>query len=152
MGGWPDGVDSIKHSTTNNNGSRVNDYDRNREGEDNDKDDGVAKLIAKLIAKLKKKGKKLTNEEKVKVSLAILKRLQKGETVTSMKEEMCLTKSYVAIIYYSSKHPIAVNYRVKKECKRVQLSEEQQAAIFERVKMGAKLAEIAEAMYLNLHT
>ena len=74
MGGWPDGVDPIKHSTTRNNDRRVNNDDSDGDREKDNKD-GVTNLTSKLIAKLKKIETKLTNEEKVVGSLATLERL-----------------------------------------------------------------------------
>ena len=90
------------------------------------------------------------------VSLAILKRIKKGESISSIKRETCLTHSHVILPYYNSEHPDVEDYREKKKLKRfkcaamtVEERDDIDIAIMERVKKGRTFTEIAIAMSLE---
>ena len=125
MGGWPEGVDPIKHSNTNNN-NVVNDNDDDDDDDDdsedgelegNVKDNGKQELpstntsllpppITKIVAKL-------TKEAADEIVVEILECRENDETWDSIAIAMDQKKSHLKTLYSRSNHPDALEYKAK---------------------------------------
>jgi len=87
MGGWPDGLEPITHSTTSNNDGRVNNND--------DSDEEVKRRVL------------WTDED----DLHMLKGLQNGHSYDTIAETSRFTSTQVENRYYNTKHTGVQEYR-----------------------------------------